>query len=60
MQDLILAICFAGVERKDPTTGTIHLLTALLADSDDPCTTLLVAIGVDTDELRRARSVNRW
>jgi ATP-dependent Clp protease ATP-binding subunit ClpA len=41
-------------ERNDPTTGTTHLLTALLADSDDLGTTLLAAIGVDTDELRRA------
>lgn len=41
-------------ERKDPTTGTTHLLAALLANSDDLGTTLLAAIGVDTDELRRA------
>jgi ATP-dependent Clp protease ATP-binding subunit ClpA len=41
-------------ERKDPTTGTTHLLTALLTDSDDLGTTLLASIGVDTDELRRA------
>ncbi|MFI0353186.1 Clp protease N-terminal domain-containing protein [Actinomadura sp. 9N407] len=40
-------------ERKDPSTGTTHLLTALLADPDDPCNALLAAVGVDTDRLRR-------
>jgi hypothetical protein len=41
-------------ERKCPSTGTTHLLTALLADPDDPCHSLLSAIGVDVEELRRA------
>ncbi|WP_433337541.1 Clp protease N-terminal domain-containing protein [Spirillospora sp. CA-294931] len=39
--------------RKDPSTGTTHLLGALLADPGDPCDTLLTTLGVDTGELRR-------
>lgn len=41
-------------KRKDPTTGTTHLLAELLANSDDPSTALLAATGADTDELRQA------
>ncbi|MEV5709657.1 Clp protease N-terminal domain-containing protein [Actinoallomurus sp. NPDC052274] len=41
-------------ERKSPSTGTTHLLAAVLADPDDPCHSLLSAIGVDVEELRQA------
>ncbi|MEW2359436.1 Clp protease N-terminal domain-containing protein [Spirillospora sp. NPDC029432] len=41
-------------ERGDASTGTVHVLTALLDDPDDPCGGLLASIGVDVAELRRA------
>ncbi|MEO3828792.1 Clp protease N-terminal domain-containing protein [Actinomadura sp. B10D3] len=41
-------------ERKSPSTGTTHLLSAVLADPDDPCHAVLAAIGLDVEELRRA------
>lgn len=41
-------------ERKSPSTGTTHLLAAVLADPDDPCHSLLSAMGVDVEGLRQA------
>ncbi|MCQ0003805.1 Clp protease N-terminal domain-containing protein [Actinomadura madurae] len=41
-------------ERKSPSTGTAHLLSAVLAEPDDPCHAVLSAVGVDVEELRRA------
>ncbi|MFB4317706.1 Clp protease N-terminal domain-containing protein [Actinomadura sp. 21ATH] len=44
-------------ERGDASTGTVHLLAALLDDPDDPCGPLLASAGVDTAELRRTLAV---
>ncbi|HEY8479778.1 MAG TPA: Clp protease N-terminal domain-containing protein [Spirillospora sp.] len=41
-------------ERKDPSTGTTHLLAALVAEPDGPCDTLLTSLGVKTGELCEA------
>lgn len=40
-------------ERKDPSTGTNHLLAVLAAEHGE-CRSLLTALGVDTEELRQA------
>ncbi|MEV5831848.1 Clp protease N-terminal domain-containing protein [Spirillospora sp. NPDC052242] len=40
-------------ERKDPSTGTSHLLAVLAAEPGE-CRSLLTSLGVDTDELRQA------
>ena len=41
-------------ERKDPSTGTDHLLAVLVADPGGPCESLLTSHGVDSEELRQA------
>lgn len=41
-------------ERKDPSAGTTHLLTALVEEPGGACDALLASLGVETGELREA------